>query len=263
MAKKGSRSDSCASVQDWLKRQPNEDRPALRRSVTRLKKLYIRQQHDDFVWWYDVGALVADLCPKEDRHYGENVINLLAQHLEPDQKPEGPRNFLYEARDFAVTCTAREARAFARARKANGDPLSKFHITALVSVKKKDQRKRFFDECLDQSWSVRRLRQAIQNAKGRKSSGGGREPQPPEPQSAGVAVRNISLMSRDWILNHKVWFKGASRPFRTVRKKDCDQAILNDARLAIKGLKEVHEATGNGLKQLRAFVKELEKKLSA
>lgn len=256
MAKKGSRSGSHASIQDWLKRQPAEDRPALRQSVTRLKKLYDRQRHDDFVWWHKVGSLAAYLCPKEDRHYGDNVINLLAQHLEPDQKLEGTRNFLYSARDLAEKFTEAEASELTEA------GLSKSHVTALLCEEDADKRRRFLIKCLEQSWSVRRLRQEVQNAKGRKSRSGGRPVQGLERQSAGVAARNISVMSRRWRESHQVWFVGPQAAFGRVRKKDCDEEILWDAKTALEELKQLHEVARYELELLHAFVQDLEKKLS-
>ena len=256
MAKKGSRSGSHASIQDWLKRQPAEDRPALRQSVTRLKKLYGLQRHDDFVWWHKVGSLVANLCPKEDRHYGDNVINLLAQHVEPDREPEGPRNFLYAARDLADKLSREEASELTEA------GLSKSHVTALLSVEKPTQRQHFLGRCLKESWSVRRLRQEVQNAKGRKSRSGGRPVQGLERQSAGVAARNLSVMSRRWRESHQVWFVGPQAAFGRVRKKDCNEEILWDAQTALEELKQLHEVTGYELDLLHAFVQGLEEELS-
>jgi hypothetical protein len=258
MAKrKGSRSRTHNSIDDWLKVQPREVRRGLRRSVSELKKLYRRQQHDDFVWWHDVGSLVAALIPKGRRHYGENVIELVVQQLEPDRKPEVPRYFLYRARALADTFTREEALELTEA------GLPKCHLQALLSVEDETQRQRFLARCLEESWSVRYLRQKIQDAKGRKRSGLGRKPTRPKPQSAGVAIPNISRMADNWMRNHDVWFNGASCPFRKVRKKDCDEAILRDAQSAVRKLKEMQGAIKDGLVQLNSFVQELKERLPA
>ena len=69
-------------------------------------------------------------------------------------------------------------------------------------------------------------------------------------------------MSRRWIDNHQVWFVGPQAAFDGVKKKNCDEAILKEAELAMKGLEDVHRATGDGLKQLKSFIRELKNKLS-
>lgn len=195
-------------------------------------------------------------CPKDDRHYGENVIELLAQHLEPDREPEAPRNFLYAARDLAAKLSHKEASELTDA------GLSKSHVTALLCEEDADKRQRFLDKCLEQSWSVRRLRQEIQNAKGRKSRSGGRTPSPPQHQSAGVAARNISVMCSRWMENHRVWFVGRQAAFGQIRKKDCDEEILHDAQSALEELERVHDVIGEEVDRLQAFVQELEERLS-
>ena len=110
-------------------------------------------------------------------------------------------------------------------------------------------------------WSVRRLRQEIHNATGLKRSRGGRKPKRPKRQSAGVALQNISSMSRDWMRNHEVWFEEPGCFSGRIRKRDRN-AILREAESTIKRMKQVHEAAGDGLEQLRAFVRELEEMLS-
>ena len=266
MAKgKGSAARRYESINDWLKAQPRQDRRRLRSSLTRLKRLYQnRPEHDDLMWRHRVGSQVKEFFPEGESRYGDNVIELLADHLQPgrEEKDKRVRNFLYEVRDFARAYHYEAAERLANARNANDDPLSIHHVKALVSVEDIEQRLSLFDKCLDQCWSVRRLRQEIQNAKGGKRGGGGRKPQRRERQSAGVAVRNISTMSRQWMDYHRVWFVGASAALGRVKRKDCDEAILKHAKLAVKGLEDVHRATGDGLEKLREFVQDLEEMLS-
>ncbi len=254
MAKRtGSRSRTYERINDWLEDQPRQARRRLRRSLTRLRRLYRnRPEQDDFTWWHDVGSLVAELIPKGDRHYGENVVQLVVQHLEPDREPEGPRYFLYQARDLADKFTREEALELTEA------GLPKCHLAALLSGEDKTQRQRLWRRCLEQGWSYQRLCQEIQNAKGRKRSGAGRKPKRPKRQSAGVALPNICLMADKWMRNHDVWFHGASRPFRTVGKKDCDEAILDEALLAIEKLEEMRAAITAGVEQLNSFVQLLD-----
>ena len=255
MAKgKGSRSHTYDTIDDWLKAQPRQERRGLRDSLTKLQRLYRNKPKGDFTWWHDVGALVAELAPKGGR-YGKNVMELLAQRLEPDRKPAAPLYFLCKARDFAAKFNPEEASDLTEARLANGKPLSENHVKALLSVEDDTQRQRFLDKCLKGSWSVRYLRERIQDAKGRKRSGPGR-PLVPKRQSAGVAISNIILMSRNWLRNHEVWFEEPGCFSGRIRKRD-REAILEDAQSAVTNLKKMQEAIKDGLKQLNSFIQEL------
>jgi hypothetical protein len=62
--------------------------------------------------------------------------------------------------------------------------------------------------------------------------------------------------------NHEMWFVGPNAALGRIRKRDCDEAILREAEAAIEGLQQVHEAAGDGLEQLKAFVQRLESMLS-
>jgi hypothetical protein len=266
MAKrKHPKSRSHKTIDEWLEGQPRQEGRRLRSSLNRLQGLYKnRPERDDFTWCHQVGTQVLAFFPEEESRYGENLIELLADHLQPGrlEKDKKVPNFLYQARDFARAYSDQAAATLADARNADGGALSIYHVIALSSVENTEQRLRFFDKCLDQCWSVRRLRQEIQNARGGKRGGGGRKRQRPERQTAGVAVRNISTMSRQWMDYHRVWFVGSTAAFSKVRRKDCDEAVLKYARSAIKELDKVHKATGEGLDQLKEYVQELEERLS-
>jgi hypothetical protein len=176
------------------------------------------------------------------------------------EEPAVPLYFLRKARDFAAKFTPEEALELTGARLADGKPLCENHVKALLAVESKLLRQRLLRSCLEESWSVRHLRQRIQDAKGRKRSGLGRKLRPKR-QSAGVAIPNISRMADNWMQNHKVWFEGGSSPFRTVNKKDCDEAILRDAQSAVRKLKEMQVTIKDGLRQLKSFIQELKERL--
>jgi hypothetical protein len=253
MAKgKGSRSCSYETIDDWLKARPRQDRRRLQGSLTRLRKLYgNRPEPEDFTWWHHVGSQVAELIPKSDRHYGENVIELLAQHLEPDREDfEAPCYFLRKTRNFADKFTRDEALELTEADLREG------HIKAVLSVEDKTQRQRLLDECLEKSWSVQYLRQKIHDIAGRRRSGAGRKPTRPKRQSAGVALRNILVMSRQWLRNHEVWFGKPGCFSGRIKRRD-RETILEDAESAIEELEEMQEAITDGLEQLTSFVREL------
>jgi hypothetical protein len=259
MAKgKGSRSQDYDNIDDWLKAQPRQERRGLRDSLAELRRLYRnRPEHEDFAWWHDVGSLVAKLVPKGGQHYGDNVIKLVAQDLEQDRKPtDALRDFLRKARDLAAKFSRKEASELTKASLKNRKPLSENHVKALLSVEDAEMRQQLLGECREASWSVRQLRRAIQNKKGRKSRSGGRPPDDPEPQEPGVALHNISVMSRIWLRNHKVWFGKRGCFSRRTRKRD-RETILEDAESVVGELKEMQGAIKDGLEQLKSFIQEL------
>ena len=257
MAKgKGSRSRTYKTIDDWLKAQPRQERRGLRDSLTELQGLYRNKPKGDFTWWYDVGALVAKLAPKGERH-GENVMELLAKYLEPKRKStDALRDFLRKARDLAAKFSRKEASELTKVSLKNRKPLSENHVKALLSADDAEMRQQLLGECREASWSVRQLRRAIQNKKGRKSRSGGRPPDDPEPQEPGVALHNISVMSRIWLRNHKVWFGKPGCFSGRTRKRD-RETILEDAESVVGELKEMEGAIKDGLRQLKSFIQEL------
>ena len=263
MAKKKRSKPRASRINAWISKQPAGLQPELRNARDELQGLLRTPHRKEFAWWSRAGSQVLVFFEGEKNRYGDNIIELLANHLQPGRKIKDKRlpNFLYEARDFARAYKEGPKR-LANARNAKGKPLSISHAKALVSIEDTEQRHRFFDKCLDQCWSSHELCREIQNKFGRKRSGAGRKPEDLEPQSAGVALPNISVMAGNWLRNHAVWFVGPQAAFNGVKKKNCDEAILKEAELAMKGLEDVHRATGDGLKHLKSFVRELKKKLS-
>ena len=69
-------------------------------------------------------------------------------------------------------------------------------------------------------------------------------------------------MSRQWLDHHEVWFAGAQAAFGRIRKKDCDEEILQDAQSALEELERVRDVIEYEVERLQAFVHELEKQLS-
>ena len=275
MAKKKRSASQAFGINAWIRKQPTELQPELRNARDELKELFRTPEHTDFTWWHRVGSQVMVFFPEEESRYGDSVIELLADYLDPNRvRPEPDtqkgkdserkgmtvRNRLYEARDFARAYSGREAGRLATVRNKKDKPLSISHVKALLSEQNAGMRQQFLDKCLDESWSVRRLRQAIQNNRGRKL-GSGLEPKSPDPQEPGVALRNIFVLSRDWVVNHKVWFDKGKPTFRQVKEKDCTKAILEDAQKTLKKLGELQTAVTNGSRELRSYVQELKKRL--
>jgi hypothetical protein len=265
MAKrKRPKSNNYEGIREWLRYQPEKDRAELRTALAELRKLYRKPRHNDFRWLHDVGLQVVAFFPKGKRRYGDNVIELLANHLEPDREETDKALLirLYHARNFAITCkSSKEAGMLTDARNEKGDPLTALHVLALVSVKDNDQRAMFRKRCLKECWSGQRLRREIQNEIGRKRSYGGRKPNPPERQSPGVALRNLSLMSRQWKRSHEVWFEKPHPGLGKIRKQDCSEAVLREMEAAIEGLEQVGRAAREGLTQLKGMRQDLKTRL--
>jgi len=245
----------------WIKDQPQTERTRLRAALTELRKLFKGPQQDDLCWWHRVGKRMLALQPKEDRRYGSNVMELLANYLQPDREWQDKRvpNLLYRTRDFADKYSWREAQALDKARREKR--LTSLHIVALVSLEDKGLREKLLKQCLAENWSGQRLRREIQNKVGRKRSSGGLSPTPPENSSPGVALRDISILSRRWMTNYEVWFVGKRAPLGSDEIKACNEAMLKDTGAAIQGLTDVRDAVREQLKRLRQYERDIKESL--
>ena len=263
MAKKGSTTGDSTGIRAWIKAQPKTERTRLKAALSDLRKLFKSPQHDDLLWWHRVGERVLALQPKGERRYGDNVVELLADYLDPGRAWEDKRipNLLYRTRAFAEKYSWPEAQALDRQRRAGR--LTPLHITALVSLEDKGLRKRFLKRCLKENWSGQRLRREIQNRVGRKRSAGGLSPTPPENPSPGVALRDISILARRWMTNYEVWFVGKRGPLSSGELKACDEATLKEVRMAVNRMDEVQHAAAQGSKRLKSIAQAMKTKLEA
>jgi hypothetical protein len=248
------------SIDAWLQRQPEKQQATLQRKLKELDQVYKGMQSDDFPLLHRVGSRVAAFFPEGGRHYGDNVIELLAAHLQPDpdDTSKSLRNYLYHARNFALKYNYKQARELAKARNQEEAPLTALHVQALVSMKDDKQRAELQVKCLKENWSGLRLRREVQNKSGRKRSHGGRKPQRPERQSPGVALRDIAVMSGRWTRSHQAWFARSDAALRKLKKRDRNQAVLAEMEAAIEGLEQVGKAAKDGLKRLKTIHRELE-----
>ena len=247
-------------IDAWIKSQPVTERRKLRRLLKELKKLVKQPQRDDLAWWHDVGTLALEFFPKGDRQYGVGVVELLADYLKPgrERRDKTTTILLYRARQLADTFTSREVRALGKKRTAGGDLLKLRHVTSLLAVDDRDERNALLAKCLAKNWSVARLRRKIQNRHGRKRSAGGLSPVPPDNPSPGVALRDISILSRRWMTNCHVWFVGRKPALKKIPVKDRDEAMLKELRQAEDGLIEVAGAVKQGLVQIEKLAREVE-----
>jgi len=261
MAKKGSTTGDSTGIRAWIQAQPKTQRAALRTALSDLRKLFKSPQHDDLCWWHQVGERVLALQPKGQRRYGDNVVELLADYLDPGRQWEDKRipNLLYRTRAFAEKYAWREAQELDRQRRAGH--LTTLHIVALLSLEDKGLRKTFLKRCLKESWSGLRLRREIQNKVGRKRSSGGLSPTPPENPSPRIALRDLSILARRWMTNYEVWFVGQRAPLSREELKACDAATLKEVKTAIQRMDEVQHAAAQGTRRLKSVAKAMKARL--
>ena len=253
-----------ASITEWLKDQ--SDKKDLHGALLKLRQLIKdkKERWNDLTWWHNVGTCVAQFLPKEDRHKGDNVIELLANALQPGRelKDWTLPHVLYRARDFVDKYKNRkDAEALGRKRNAKNKPLTRLHVSVLLTAND-DQREKFLAACLKNSWSAQELRRQIQNATGRKGTGG-RPPKPPTYSSAGVVLRDITVMANRWTAYHKVWFIGWKAPRRSIRAQDQDNDTLHEIKKAKEGLESVRDNVEEALKKVESLEIQLKSKLSA
>jgi hypothetical protein len=246
----------------WLKDQP--DKKDLRGVLLELRRLMKGEEEERnyLAWLYDVGTCVERLVPKGNLRYGENVIELLANDLQPDRdlKDWTLPNVFYRAREFVGKYKNRnDAEKLSRKRNADNKPLTRLHVSVLLTVKDDAQREDFLKQCLKESWSGQRLRCEIQNATGRKRGTGGRAPSPPKYSSAGVALRDIAVMANRLAAFHKVWYIG----LRKLPVADQDRIMLREIEHAKKGLESVREDAREALQQVAALERKVKSTLAS
>jgi len=243
----------------WIDTQPTTKQRKLRRLLDELKRLLRQPKRDDLMWLYRVGTRVLDFFPTGDRQYGTGVVELLADYFQPGRERTDKTTtiLLYRARQLADTFTLRDVRALGKKQTASGDPLTLYHVTSLLAVEDKAERDDMLKECLEGDWSVARLCREIQNRRGRKKSAGGLSPVPPDNPSPGVALRDISILSRRWMTNHEVWFIGKRAPLSEEERKLCDESMLKEVGGAIQGLVKVRGAVKEQLQRLKQLERDL------
>ena len=255
-----------ADIAEWLDDQPEKKRlNGALRELHRLIK-HQKQKWNDPMWWHAVGTYVARFVPKDNRHYRDGVIELLADDLQSDRDANDWKlpNVLYRARNLVHKYKSRKAvEELGRERNVDNEPLTHLHISILLTVKDDAQRQKFLERCLEESWSALELRRQIQNATGRKRGTGGRSPSPPKYSSAGVALRDITVMANRWTAFHKVWFVGWKAPSRSMRAQDQDENTLQEIEKAKEGLKVVGDDVEEALKKVQLLERQVKSKLSA
>ena len=126
---------------------------------------------------------------------------------------------------------------------------------SLLSVEKergnRSSMEKLRDRCLDEGWSVRRLRQEIQDDRGGKLCTG-RTYKPHKAATAAVAVQDLIVAARRWMIYHEECLAGRSPILKPARRTDYSPRLLRDVREAIQRLGQVRKAVKGELVELRA-----------
>lgn len=131
---------------------------------------------------------------------------------------------------------------------------------SLLSVEKergnRSSMEKLRDRCLDEGWSVRRLRQEIQDDRGGKLCTG-RAYKPHKAATAAVAVQDLIVAARRWMIYHEECLAARSPILKPARRTDYSPRLLRDVREAIEGLEKVQGAVKGELVELRQLAKEI------
>jgi hypothetical protein len=129
-------------------------------AIARLKEL-LAQKRNDLTWHHEVGRLVVQLVPK-DRAYGDKRMPNLLKELGLTKKPSTQVLF-YGARDFALSYSEEDLQNLAG--------LKYGHISILVGIRKPRIREKFRRLCQERAWSMRELRNVVQEKMKRQPRG--------------------------------------------------------------------------------------------
>ena len=111
------------------------------------------------------------------------------------------RDYIDRARTFASTYSQKQFEELCSLRRPDGMPLSRKHISYLLSVKNKNERRRLQRMAAKQGWGTRRLGEEVATVQGSSSSGGRR---PRAPESVKGAISQIVKMATSW----QRWYYG-------------------------------------------------------
>ena len=137
--------------------------------------------------------------------------------------------------------------------------LRTWHVLHLLSA---DERKVevLRDRCVHGNWSEGQLKREIQNDRGRKSGSGGR-PNPRKPATAAIAVQDLLVAARRWIVYHDQCLSGRKPILKHARRASYSPSLLRDVENAVEWIEQVQKAVEDELKQLRDLAKNIKSAL--
>ena len=146
--------------------------------------------------FYELGKKVlADKAVNEDEStYGRKVSQKHADRLGVS------KDTIDKARHFATAYTQQDFEELTAARTPDGMPLGRAHVTLLLRVTNKTQRKALQKQALREGWPFEQLRKVIRARSPRRSRGGRR---PARPTTVEAAILQIDEMANAWIRWHE------------------------------------------------------------
>jgi len=186
--------------------------------------------------FYDLGKkVVADDEANPNRGtYSRGVVQKYAGQLGLSL------GMITKARQFAIAYTPRDFKELTAARNPDGMPMGVAHVTLLLHVKNRTQRKALQKRALREGWSFEELRQVIRSRSPRKGHGGRRPARPP---TVAAALLQIDEMANAW----SRWYKDLA----TVREGEVGRKGVVLADLP-ENVRRVLQATVKQIKRLRA-----------
>lgn len=214
---------------------------------TRLKQhLAARLAERDVLWEHRLGVLTESLCPRNERRYGTGGIEKLARKL----GTLTTANQLWNARKLAVAFTTEQLDSLLnRASKLNF-ALTRSHILSLIPVKDDSQRDVLGKQCVDQRWSVERLRREIHRLQGKQSKG--RAPLA-KPESVDDVLHDLLERSKDWLNRcEHLWFANESISLAQPMAGATAMSLQGELLEAESLLKELGKAADTARRGLRS-----------
>jgi hypothetical protein len=193
--------------------------------------------------FYDLGKrVVADDEANPNRGtYSRGVVQKHADQLGVSS------DTITKARHFAITYTQQDFQELAAARTPDGMPMGVAHVTLLLHVKNRTQRKALQKKALREGWSFEELRQAIRSRSPRKGHGGRR---PAPPPTVAAALLQIDEMANAW----SRWYKDLA----SAHEGEVDRKAVALADLP-ENVRRVLQATVKQIKRLRAELETVQK----
>ncbi len=144
-----------------------------------------------------LGRMVLEVTKDPDK-YGKQAVEQMSSLLNMDN------SLLYNAKLFAERYSENDLDELTKLRNNHGDSLTWSHVVQLIRVPDRDARLKLQQETVDNNWTYQELLKFVQDAKGGKTSKGGRPLAKPSDLSG--VVTQIESMSSKWLrCNNEIW----------------------------------------------------------
>jgi hypothetical protein len=217
------------------------------KALQRLQDLFQQPGSRDLLWYHHIGQQVNQLCPADERGYGQNRMGSLATDV---GKPASYADTLWKARSFFKKYDRSEVRSLCKPGTTNSFVLTWSHMLHLFSLDD-DDRPGFQKDCLSDEWSCKELHRRIKEHREPQGQGGRRFR---KPESVEDALRQLIFECKTWDRRfHEVWFSMDEPAIRLEAGKYKSQEVANLAAEAIEMLETLQSDIKEGLPRLKAL----------